>query len=72
MSKKYKQEWFARWFNKHYQILYPHRDKEQAAQQVELVLKEFGLLELSGGNKILDLACGDGFYSRTEFEEPNR
>ncbi len=55
MSEKV--EWFESWFNSHYQLLYPHRDDKQAAQQVDFVLKAVDYLN---PQKILDVACGEG------------
>ncbi len=48
-------EWYQRWFNEYYSLLYPKRNDEEAKSQVEAVVEMFG----SGGS-CLDIACGSG------------
>src|SRR5690606_27785092 len=47
--------WYERGFGEEYLHLYPHRDEEEAARAVALLLREIVLEE---GSRILDLACG--------------
>lgn len=51
------EEWFRRWFGPEYLTLYPHRDREEAEQAVELFL-EGG--ELGRSVRVLDVGCGAG------------
>lgn len=53
-------EWFEDWFNEDYLKAYPHRDEREAIEQVEAVIE---LLHLSGKERILDLACGNGRHA---------
>ncbi len=55
-------EWFRLWFNSpYYHILYNHRDGVEAQQFLEKLQAE---LELKPNSKILDVACGEGRFSR--------
>lgn len=54
-------EWFQKWFDENYLLLYCHRDTSDAEEQVRLVLKT---LKPGKGWKILDLGCGNGRHSR--------
>jgi SAM-dependent methyltransferase len=58
------QEWFERWFGEEYKRLYPHRDGEQAALQVEALLKAVQAARESSPSRtfhdILDIGCGAG------------
>lgn len=58
------QEWFERWFGEEYKRLYPHRDGEQAALQVEALLKAVQAALKPGPTRthhaILDIGCGAG------------
>ncbi len=49
-------EWYRSWFGEEYLALYPHRDVEEAAAGVDLVLRIHGTPD----GPILDLACGAG------------
>ncbi len=49
-------EWFRSWFGEEYLRLYPHRDREEAAQAVRLLLEVVG----RPSGRWLDLACGAG------------
>jgi SAM-dependent methyltransferase len=54
-------EWFQKWFDENYLLLYCHRDSSDAEEQVRLVLNT---LNPGKGWKILDLGCGNGRHSR--------
>ncbi len=49
--------WFRRWFGEEYLRLYPHRDRDEARDGVELLLSRRP--EVARG-PVLDLACGAG------------
>lgn len=49
--------WFRRWFGETYLEVYPHRDREEASEAVELFRRASGV---SPGGRVLDLACGAG------------
>lgn len=49
--------WFREWFGEEYLRLYPHRDEEEAARAVDMLL---GATDLPEGSRVLDLACGAG------------
>lgn len=51
------EEWFRRWFGPEYLALYPHRDREEAGQAVDLFLEQGGV---GGDDRVLDLGCGAG------------
>ena len=53
--------WFARWFGEEYLHLYPHRDQEEANRGVALILAQ---IQLSEGDRVLDLGCGAGRHLR--------
>lgn len=53
-------EWFSKWFNEDYELLYPHRNSEEASRMVQL-FEQFGC-ELSDKN-VLDMCCGLGRVS---------
>jgi SAM-dependent methyltransferase len=49
--------WYRNWFGEEYLRLYPHRDREEAQEAVELLLEwAEGVLD----GPVLDLACGAG------------
>ncbi len=53
--------WFKDWFNsKHYHVLYKHRDYSEAEDFINRLVT---FLNLSEGQKVLDLACGKGRHS---------
>lgn len=55
-------DWFVDWFNSpYYDILYRHRSEEEARQFLSTLL---GFLKPEKGSRMLDLACGNGRYSR--------
>ena len=49
--------WFRDWFGREYLALYPHRDRAEARQAVELLHAATGR---GSGARVLDLACGAG------------
>lgn len=54
-------EWFRDWFNStYYDLLYSHRDEEEARLFISSLLER---LHLPKGSSILDLACGKGRHS---------
>lgn len=50
-------EWFAEWFGEEYLSLYGHRDEDEAADAVRLVVDHAGV---GPDETVLDLACGAG------------
>src|SRR5215218_4546110 len=54
-------EWFEEWFGEEYLRLYPHRNDEDAARAVELVIRTTGFQR---GWRVLDVACGAGRHAR--------
>ncbi len=50
-------EWYRSWFGQDYLALYPHRNRDEARQGVELLLSR---VQVSPGSRLLDLACGAG------------
>ncbi|TVR58769.1 MAG: class I SAM-dependent methyltransferase [Gemmatimonadales bacterium] len=50
-------DWYRHWFGADYLALYPHRDRDEARQAVELLLS---CIQLPADGRILDLACGAG------------
>lgn len=56
-----KQNWFASWFNSpYYKILYQNRDITEASHFTESLIHFLGLKH---GDKLLDVACGEGRFS---------
>ncbi len=53
--------WYREAFGRHYLEVYAHRDEESARREVEFAADA---LELSSGDRVLDLACGAGRHSR--------
>ena len=53
-------DWYEEWFGEEYKLVYPHRNEEEAVQQVEFLLQRIPLPE---GAKILDLCCGCGRHA---------
>ena len=49
--------WFRDWFGGEYLALYPHRDRAEARQAVELLRQATGR---GPGTRVLDLGCGAG------------
>lgn len=58
--KKEKTPWYERWFDENYLVLYRHRNRRDAEEQVRLIIDT---LDLHVDNSILDLACGEGRYT---------
>jgi len=54
--------WFEDWFGQDYLKVYPHRDEDEARQQIDFVEKS---LPLNHGDSILDLGCGGGRHARS-------
>lgn len=53
--------WYREAFDEFYPIVYAYRNREDAAKQVELILKT---VPLDSGSKILDLCCGYGRHQK--------
>jgi SAM-dependent methyltransferase len=59
-------DWFACWFGTEYKRLYPHRDRAQAAAQVNALFQVLATLSSSARRdsadpfSILDIGCGSG------------
>lgn len=49
--------WFREWFGDEYLALYPHRDRAEAREAVELLHQASGPVP---GDRVLDLGCGAG------------
>lgn len=55
-------EWFSTWFGTpYYDLLYGHRDREDAASFVHALL---GFLQMPQGTSVLDAACGKGRHAQ--------
>lgn len=55
-----KGEWFEEWFDRRYLKVYSHRDRAEAARDIDCIER---LLPLARLQPILDLACGGGRHS---------
>lgn len=56
-----KRAWYEEWFNTpYYHILYKDRDFQEAARFIDNLFEK---LQMSDGNRVLDLACGKGRHS---------
>jgi SAM-dependent methyltransferase len=56
-------DWFASWFDSlYYRRLYAHRDEEEAARFIDLMLDR---LQPADGSSMLDLGCGAGRHARS-------
>lgn len=56
-----KKDWFVDWFNSdYYHILYQDRDETEASKFID---KLCNYLQMTYGNKVLDLACGKGRHT---------
>ena len=53
-------DWFQKAFGSRYLEVYRHRDEDEAAKAIDLIEHVAG----KGGKLVLDLACGQGRYSR--------
>lgn len=53
-------EWFRQTFDDSYLLLYSHRGRAEACQQVDFAMQ---VLELRPGDTVLDLACGAGRHA---------
>ena len=55
--------WFEDWFDQsEYELVYPHRDREEAEKLVDLIEL---VLHPKSSSHILDVACGRGRHART-------
>ncbi|MCH2372728.1 MAG: class I SAM-dependent methyltransferase [Planctomycetes bacterium] len=54
-------EWFKAAFNDEYRLVYAGRTEDQAAREVECVVRE---LTISPSDRVLDLCCGHGRHLR--------
>ncbi len=55
-------EWFESWFGSpYYRILYQQRDELEAQEFIEALIK---YLQPLAGSRMVDIACGEGRYSR--------
>ncbi len=55
-------QWYTTWFDSpFYQLLYDHRNDDEAARFIKNLVNH---LKIPTGSKILDLACGNGRHSR--------
>lgn len=50
-------DWYAHWFDADYELLYAHRDHDEARLAVEMAL---GVAPELGQGPVLDLGCGSG------------
>jgi len=50
-------EWYERWFGEEYLIVYEHRDADEAEREADTIRR---VLNLAGGELVLDLCCGTG------------
>lgn len=57
---KEEKEWYRQWFDENYLMLYRHRNRSDAEEQVRLIIDT---LDLHVDSTILDLACGEGRYT---------
>jgi len=55
--KEHATPWFRDWFGHEYLALYPHRDRAEAREAVELLHRATGP---APGDRVLDLGCGAG------------
>ena len=54
--------WFENWFSSpYYRVLYQHRDELEAEEFIYSLLK---YLQPLAGSKMVDIACGEGRYSK--------
>ncbi|MCP4156701.1 MAG: class I SAM-dependent methyltransferase, partial [bacterium] len=59
-NKEQKKEWFEGWFDENYLLLYSHRNRSDAKEQINLIIDT---LKPPKEHSILDLACGEGRYT---------
>lgn len=52
--------WYREWFDENYLVLYRHRNRSDAEEQVRLIID---ILKPCKETAILDLACGEGRYT---------
>ena len=53
-------DWYEEWFGEEYKMVYPHRNEEEAKEQVEFLMRH---ISLPDGAKVLDLCCGCGRHA---------
>ena len=54
--------WYTEWFNtRYYQLLYGHRDNDDARGWVEMIMARAGLMP---GMELLDMGCGRGRHAQ--------
>lgn len=58
-------EWFEKSFGEDYELVYKHRDKEGAKQEIGNMMDWLGL---EPGAKVLDLCCGNGRHAQALLE----
>lgn len=60
ITMKETKPWYEEWFDENYLDVYRHRNRDEARQQVQLVMET---LVPERGASILDLGCGEGRYT---------
>lgn len=55
-------DWYKRWFQEHYFLLYPHRTREQAKQEITFLLSRLT------PKRALDIGCGDARHLQALLE----
>jgi len=53
-------DWYEEWFGEDYKLIYPHRNEEEAKEQVKFASQHISIPE---GAKVLDLCCGCGRHA---------
>jgi SAM-dependent methyltransferase len=60
LKLKEEKPWFMEWFDENYRMLYRHRNRDDAGEQVCLIIDT---LKPNKNTAILDLGCGEGRYT---------